>query len=183
MAITFVCSASSPAVEKILRELKDAEFTGCDVSVLMNDREHSGDVHDVIPAWGAKRPRGWVGVHSDGGLDWLNGIGTLTLSTGNRWIASGIFREALLSVAPADRTPVREALIDIGLAEFEARRFERQLSEGHALISVRCDDAVDIQLALEIFECCGSASISTAGEIGVDDDLVTGSEKSVMECS
>jgi len=55
-------------------------------------------------------------------------------------------------------------LIELGIPEVEARRFEGRVKTGKVLISVHTDDAGDIARARDIFKQTGAQDICTIGE-------------------
>lgn len=56
------------------------------------------------------------------------------------------------------------ALIGMGIPEYEAKRYEGKLREGHILVSVHTEDAKQRARAKDVFEVAGAQDISYTGE-------------------
>ena len=56
----------------------------------------------------------------------------------------------------------------MGIPEYEAKRYEGMVKEGHALLSVHCDNSDWVGRAKKILESAGAEEISSEGEAAAD---------------
>jgi hypothetical protein len=128
------------AARDALRALKDAGFSGEDISVLMPDR---GDARDVAREAGTKAGEGAGTGAVAGGIlggltGWLVGVGALAIPGVGPLIAAGAFASALTGAAVgAGAGAIAGALIGMGLPEPEAKEYEQQVRSGRTLVVVR----------------------------------------------
>jgi hypothetical protein len=155
---------------RIVDDLKVAGFSNRDISVLMPDKQGSRDfAHEKE----TKAPEGATTGAVTGGalggvLGWLLGIGALSIPGLGPFIAAGPIMAALSGTAVgAAAGGLTGALIGMGIPEYEAKRYEGRVKEGHILVSVHSDNADETRRAREIFERAGAEDISSAGEEGV----------------
>jgi hypothetical protein len=60
------------------------------------------------------------------------------------------------------------ALVGMGIPEYEAKRYEGMVKEGHILLSVHCDNSDWTSRAKELLERTGARDISSASEANAD---------------
>jgi len=165
---------------RIVANLKEAGFSSDDISVLMPDKRTTRDfAHEKE----TKAPEGaTTGVLTGGAiggvLGWLTGIGALAIPGLGPFIAAGPIMAALSGVAVGGTAGgLVGALIGMGIPEYEAKRYEARVKEGHALISVHSEDADEARRAKEILERAGADGISSSGEANVSDSKRPASER------
>jgi|SRR6185436_17985667 len=158
---------------RIIEDLKASGFSNQDISVLMSDRQST---REFAHKKETKAPEGATTGGITGGvlggvLGWLVGIGTLAIPGVGPFIAAGPIMAALSGSAIGMATGgLIGALIGMGIPEYEAKRYEGAVKEGRILISVHSEDSDETKRAKEIFERHGAEDVSTAGEVGVDED-------------
>lgn len=127
-------------VENILQQLKVADFSNRDISILFPQQEH--EIEKVIPE---KGPNLLVGVATGVGtlgvlggmLGWLVGIGSLSVPGIGVLIAAGPFMGTLTgSMMGAAIGSLAGFFAGLGIPEYEALVYENKLKEGWILISV-----------------------------------------------
>ena len=59
-------------------------------------------------------------------------------------------------------------LAGLGVPEYEAKRFEGRIKQGHVLMSVHCDNDGWVKRAKELLRQTGAEDIGSAGESGAD---------------
>jgi hypothetical protein len=173
MAKSVICSAkTSLQATKIVDRLKKACFTRRDISVLMPGKEGTKEAEvDNQP----KAPEGiatgaGTGTVTGAGLGWLAGIGALAVPEFGPLIAAGPILAALTGSAVAGTIgEITGALVEMGIPECEAKRYEEKLKTGHLLISVHAEDFTETERAKQIFKAAGAEDIATSGELAVAD--------------
>jgi len=163
----FGIATSQAQAEQIALQLKDAGFSGNDVSILFPDKTGSRDFahegHSKAPE-GAATGAG-TGVVLGGGLGWLVGIGALAIPGVGPFIAAGPIMAALAGAAVgAAAGGLTGALVGLGIPEYEAKQYEGKILKGNMLISVHTEDSKEVTTAKEIFKRCGAQDISYTGE-------------------
>ena len=151
----------------IVDELKAANFSSNDISVLLPDK---GGTKDFAHEQHTKAPEGATtggvtGGVVGGALGWLVGIGALAIPGVGPFIAAGPIMAALGGAAVGGAVGgIAGALVGFGIPEYEAKRYEGKIKSGNVLISVHAEDSDDIKRAKEIFEHAGAEDISSTGE-------------------
>jgi hypothetical protein len=154
----------------IVETLQNAGFSNDDISVLLPD---TGTTRAFAHEKGTKAPEGAMAGAGTGGvlggtLGLLAGIGALAIPGVGPFVAAGPIMAALSGAAVGAATGgIVGALVGMGIPEYEAKRYEKQLREGRILISVHTDDSDEIKRAKEIFKNAGAEDIATAGEESV----------------
>ena len=163
----FCISTSRHQAELIVDQLKAANFSNNDISVLFADK---GTSHDFAYEKHTKAPEGAVigggtGGVIGGALGWIAGIGALAIPGVGPFIAAGPIIAALSGAAiGAAVGGVAGGLIGLGIPELEAKRYEGKIKEGNILISVHTEKSAEITRAKDIFTQAGGADICTTGE-------------------
>src|SRR5262247_1781727 len=159
MAQAVFCLAQTEAQAiAIVDRLKAAGFSANDISVLFLDKTGTNDFaheHHTKAPEGAAAGAGTGGLLG-GALGWLVGIGALAIPGLGPFIAAGPIMAALSGVAAgAALGGIAGALIGLGIPEYEAKRYEGKINEGHVLISVHTDDRTERSRAKEILDRAG----------------------------
>ena len=163
----FCIATSRPQAEKIVDQLKGANFSNDDISALFSDRESA---HDFAHEKHTKAPEGAITGVGTGGiiggaLGWIAGIGALAIPGVGPFIAAGPILAALSGAAiGATVGGITGALIGMGIPELEAKRYEGKLKEGNILISVHTESSEEVTRAKEIFDHAGAEDICTVSE-------------------
>ena len=104
-----------------------------------------------------------------GALGWLAGIGALAIPGVGPFIAAGPIVALLAGVGVGGTVgALVGAMVGMGMPEYEAKRYEGLVKEGHVLISVHCDDRDWASRARKILEATLGRDISRSGEKSAD---------------
>jgi hypothetical protein len=138
-------SRSKP--RRIVDQLKAANFSNNDISVLFPDKDTTRDfAHEK----NTKAPEGVATGASTGGviggaLGWVAGIGALAIPGVGPFIAAGPIIAALSGAAVgATVGGIAGGLIGLGIPEIEAKRYEGKIKEGNLLLSVHTENSDEI---------------------------------------
>lgn len=157
---------------QIVDDLKNADFTSDDISVLLPDK---GSTREFAHEKGTKAPEGALtGVGAGGvvggALGWLAGIGALAIPGLGPFIAAGPIMAALSGAAVgATAGGIIGSLVGMGIPEYQAKRYEASLREGRILISVHAESADRVKLAKDILQRNGAEDVASSTEEGVSD--------------
>ena len=161
------CTASTRTqAERIVDELKAANFSSHDISVLFPDRSTT---HDFAHEKSTKAPEGAVAGASTGGvvggaLGWIAGIGALAIPGVGPFIAAGPIIAALSGAAAGAAVGgIAGGLIGLGIPEIEARRYDGKIKNGNLLVAVHTENPDRISRARKIFTRAGAEDICTTG--------------------
>ena len=166
----FCIASSLEQADRIVDQLKNANFSNNDISVLFPDK---GSTRDFAHEKNTKAPEGAVAGAGTGGvlggaLGWIAGIGALAIPGVGPFIAAGPIIAALSGAAVgAALGGIAGGLVGLGIPEMEAKRYEGKVKRGHALVSVHSEDSTETERAKDIFEAAGAADISTSSEASV----------------
>jgi hypothetical protein len=154
----------------IVEQLKTAGFSANDISVLLPDKTGTKDFaheHHTKAPEGAAAGAGTGGLLG-GALGWLVGVGALAIPGLGPFIAAGPIMAALSGAAAgAALGGIAGALIGLGIPEYEAKRYEGKIKEGHVLISVHTDDRTERSRAKQILERAGAEDVADTAEARV----------------
>jgi hypothetical protein len=163
----FCIATSRNQADQIVGQLKDANFSNNDISVLFPDKDTTRDfAHEKH----TKAPEGAVAGASTGGviggaLGWIAGIGALAIPGVGPFIAAGPIMAALSGIAVGAAVGgIAGGLIGLGIPEIEAKRYEGKVKAGNILISVHTEDSKEITTAKDIFTKAGAQDICSTGE-------------------
>ena len=169
----FCIATSRDQADRIVGQLKDANFSNNDISVLFPDKDSTRDfAHEK----NTKAPEGAVTGASTGGviggaLGWIAGIGALAIPGVGPFIAAGPIMAALSGAAiGAAAGGITGGLIGLGIPELEAKRYEGKVKAGNLLISVHTENSEEITRAKDIFTKAGAQDICTTGEASTPTD-------------
>jgi hypothetical protein len=163
-----ICIARSETQAiNIANELKSANFSSNDISVLFPDKAGTKDFaheqHTKAPE--GATTGGVTGGVLGGAFGWLVGIGALAIPGVGPFIAAGPIMAALGGAAVGGAVGgVAGGLVGLGIPEYEAKRYEGKIKDGNILISVHTENSDELKLAKEIFERAGAEDISSIGE-------------------
>src|SRR6185436_14353531 len=166
----FCIATTGEQAERIVDQLKAANFSNNDISALFPDK---GTTRDFAHEQRTKAPEGAATGAGTGGilggaLGWLAGIGALAIPGMGPFIAAGPLMAALSGAAVgATVGGITGTLVGMGIPEFEAKRYEGKIKAGNVLISVHSENSDEVKRAKEIFEHAGAEDIATAGEASV----------------
>jgi hypothetical protein len=169
----FCIATSRSQADQIVDQLKTANFSNNDISVLFPDKSTTRDfAHEK----NTKAPEGAVAGASTGGvlggaLGWIAGIGALAIPGVGPFIAAGPILAALSGAAVGAAVGgIAGGLIGLGIPEIEAKRYEGKVRAGNLLISVHTEDSQEITRAKDIFSKAGAQDICTTGEASTPSD-------------
>ena len=169
-----LCIAKSlEEADRIVDQLKTANFSNNDISVLFPDK---GTTRDFAHEKNTKAPEGAVagagtGLVVGGALGWLAGIGALTIPGVGPFVAAGPIIAALSGVAIGGTMGgIAGGLIGLGIPEIEAKRYEGKVKAGNILISVHTENSEEITRAKDIFTKAGAQDICFTGEASTSKD-------------
>src|ERR1700704_3703691 len=155
MKSVFCLVDSETQAEVIVENLKAANFSNNDISVLFPDKTGTRDfAHEQH----TKAPEGTVTGAGTGGmlggtLGWLAGLGMLAIPGVGPFIAAGPIMAALGGAAVGAAVGgIAGALVGMGIPEFEAKRYDAKIREGNILISVHTEDGKQRDVAKDIFK-------------------------------
>ena len=163
----FCIATSRNQADQIVDQLKAANFSNNDISVLFPDK---GTTRDFAHEKSTKAPEGAVTGAGAGGvvggaLGWIAGIGALAIPGVGPFIAAGPIMAALSGAAiGAAAGGIAGGLIGLGIPELEAKRYEGKVRAGNLLISVHTENSAEIIRAKDIFTKAGAQDICTTGE-------------------
>jgi len=169
----FCLTTSREQANRIVDQLKLANFSNNDISVLFPDKRTTRDfAHEKS----TKAPEGAVAGAGTGGvlggaLGWIAGIGALTIPGVGPFIAAGPLMAALsVAAVGAAAGGIAGGLIGLGIPELEAKRYEGKVRAGNLLISVHTENSDEISRAKDIFTRAGAQDICTSGEASTPKD-------------
>jgi len=163
----FCIATSRDQADRIVDQLKNANFSNNDISALFPDK---GTTRDFAHEKNTKAPEGAVAGAGTGGviggaLGWIAGIGALAIPGVGPFIAAGPIIAALSGAAiGATVGGIAGGLIGLGIPEIEAKRYEGKIKEGNILLSVHTENSEEITKAKDIFTRAGAQDICTTGE-------------------
>ena len=163
----FCLATSRDQAERIVDQLKAANFSNNDISVLFPDK---GSTRDFAHEKNTKAPEGAVVGASTGGviggtLGWIAGIGALAIPGVGPFIAAGPILAALSGAAVGAAVGgIAGGLIGLGIPEIEAKRYEGKVKAGNILLSVHTENSEEITRAKEICTKTGAQDICVTGE-------------------
>ena len=163
----FCIASSREQADRIVDQLKTANFSNNDISVLFPDK---GTTRDFAHEKHTKAPEGAVAGAGTGGviggaLGWIAGIGALAIPGVGPFIAAGPIIAALSGAAVgATVGGIAGGLIGLGIPEIEAKRYEGKVKQ--ATFSCPCTPTMlgDIARAKDIFNQAGAQDICATGE-------------------
>jgi hypothetical protein len=176
------CISTEEQAHRIVDQLKNANFSSNDISVLFPDKSATRDfAHEK----NTKAPEGAVTGAGTGGvlggaLGWVAGIGALAIPGVGPFIAAGPIIAALSGAAiGATVGGIAGGLIGLGIPELEAKVYEGKVKAGNILISVHTENSEEISRAKDIFTQSGAQDICTTGEASAPDKTTAATKDSM----
>lgn len=170
MSTAVICTATPAQAESIITELKAANFSNNDISVLLADKTGTRDFaveHNTKAPEGAAAGVG-TGAVLGGVLGWLAGVGSLAIPGLGPLIAAGPIMGALSGATVGGTLGgLTGALIGMGVPELEAKQYEGKVKTGSCLLSVHSENSDQTKRAKEIFERNKAQDITSTSEAGV----------------
>jgi hypothetical protein len=169
--VVFGIYKNRTAVEDALAKFRDEGFRMSDLSVLLPEGSLTDDFAHVKQT---KAPEGATtgaasGIVLGGALGWLVGVGAIALTGVAPLIAAGPIIAALAGAGVGGAVgTLTGALLGMGIPEYEAKRFENQVSRGGILFSVHADDSNWVTKAEELMKQTGAEDIASATEAASD---------------
>jgi hypothetical protein len=163
----FGIAKSTSQAQQLVEALRDAGFSGNDISVLFPDKQGTRDFaheqHTKAPEGAATG--GVAGGVLGGVTGWLVGIGSLAIPGLGPFVAAGPIMAALGGAAAgAAAGGLTGALVGYGMPEYEAKRYEGKIKTGGILLSVHTEKGEEVTRAKEIMKRLGVEDISYTGE-------------------
>ena len=169
----FCIATSREQANRIVDQLKTANFSNNDISVLFPDK---GTTRDFAHEKNTKAPEGALAGAGTGGvvggaLGWIAGIGALAIPGVGPFIAAGPIIAALSGAAVGAAVGgIAGGLIGLGIPEIQAKRYEGKVKEGNLLLSVHTENSEEITRAKDIFTKAVAQDICTTGEASTPKD-------------
>jgi hypothetical protein len=163
----FCIANSREQADRIVDQLKSANFSNNDISVLFPDK---GTTRDFAHEKNTKAPEGAAAGAGTGGvvggaLGWIVGIGAIAIPGVGPFIAAGPVMAALSGAAiGAAAGGIAGGLIGLGIPELEAKRYEGKVRAGNLLLSVHTESSEEITQARNIFKQAGAQDICVTGD-------------------
>jgi len=170
MSCVYCLANSYDQAVRIADRLRASGFAANDISVLFPNQQGT---KDFAVDNSTKVPEGATagastGAVVGGALGWLTGIGLIAIPGVGPLIAAGPIMAALSGAAAGGALGgVTGALVGMGIPEYEAKRYEGKVREGHILISVHTDDSDEASRARQVFTDEHAEDISTGAEASV----------------
>jgi hypothetical protein len=158
-------------VESAVEALKSAGFSSSDVSVLLPERDQTGE---LATEQSTKLPEGAaVGVGSGaavgGAMGWLIGIGALAIPGIGPVIAAGPLVAALAGIGIGGALGgFSGAMVGMGIPEYEAKQYEGQIMQGGILVAVHCVTEAEVDRARQVFLAGGAQDVAVSREASVE---------------
>lgn len=168
----YCIAADSTQTEHIVHNLKNANFSNNQISVLFPDK---GGTRDFAHEQNTKMPEGAAtggvaGLGTGAILGWLAGIGSLAIPGVGPFIAAGPIMAALGGAALGGAAGgIIGGLVGMGIPEYEAKLYEGKVHGGNVLISVHTENSDQVKAAKEIFEDANAQDIKSTSEATVPD--------------
>jgi hypothetical protein len=143
--------------------LMESGFSSNDISVLLKDHRSS---RAFAEEGSTKAPKGTASpTTADRTFAFLGEINALAVPGIGPFIAVGPIMEALSGFGAAGSAGyLTGALVDMGIPEFEAKRYDEKIKEGAVLLSVRCDSSVSMTRAQNLLKQMGGQDIASSGD-------------------
>jgi hypothetical protein len=170
-AVVFGIYHTKEQAERGIDDLLTAGFSNDDISVLL---PKICTAEPLPHEKNLKAPEGaTAGVASGGVLGatfgLLAGIGVLAIPGIGPLIVAGPIISALAGMGAGGALGgIIGALVGIGIPEFDAKRYEGRIQEGHVLLSVHCDCTSRISRASNLLRHTGAQDISSSGQTSAE---------------
>lgn len=168
MKTAVYCIAADHAhTEQIVNNLKYANFSNTEISVLFPDkrgtRDFAHEQNTKMPEGAASG--GIAGLGTGAILGWLAGIGSLAIPGVGPFIAAGPIMAALGGAAIGGAAGgIIGGLVGMGIPEYEAKLYDGKVRGGNILISVHTENSDQVKIAKKIFEDANAQDIKSTSE-------------------
>ena len=155
----FCLAVSRDQAEQIVSELAGANVSPADISVLLLDRSAGDDpvsAHAASTGPVASTESGTVIAR--GLRDSIAGLGPLIIPDFPPLFAAGPLAAALGATTTGG---VAGGLVDFGVPELEAARYESKIKEGGVLLSLRAENPDQADRGRTVFRAAGAEDIRT----------------------
>jgi hypothetical protein len=150
-----------------LNALKIAGYRETEISVLL---QRNPRTKDLARKRAANAPEGTAtGAGSEavieGAQGWWTGTGALAARGFGPLLIAGPMVGTLAGKGAGD-TPggLADALLGLGIPEYEAKRYQGRIENGGVLLSLRCDSPNGMEKAKRLLSATGAEDISSTGE-------------------
>lgn len=177
-AAAFAIFPDRMSIETVLTRLRCEGFRSSDVSVLFRENRGTWEQthREYSKTYVAAGATSIPGRSSHGALRWLAGIGVIEIPGQGNFVAVGPVRAALKATEFGGfHGALVLSLMSMGVPEWQAKRYERRLSERWFLLSVQSTDSCVMIKARRIFEECLAYQVASTYELEVDDFVSIGS--------
>jgi hypothetical protein len=168
----FCVASSRGRADRILHDLKEAEFASTEISVLFLDSAAS---EARAAAGKASAPSGAAVVRPAGEirgvLGWIDGIRSLAIPGVGPLIAAGPVAAVLSSRTVGG---IAGGLADFDVPNVEASRYEAKIKEGQILIAVHSENPEKSDQAREIFNANEAEAVFTMIDVFTPRTLLKG---------
>jgi hypothetical protein len=157
--------------EYALNALKIAGYRETEISVLL---QKNPGTKELARKRAAKAPEGAAtgagsGAVIEGAHGWWTGTGALAARDLGLLLVAGPIVGKLAGKG-AGGTPggLADALLGLGIPEYEAKRYQGRIENGGVLLSLRCDSPNGMEKAKRLLSATGAEDISSTGESAAD---------------
>jgi hypothetical protein len=159
----FCIAASRGRADRIVHELKEADFSSTDISVIFLDRSPGSQsrTNNAAPA-SATAAATQSGGEIRGVLGWIAGIRSLVIPGIGPLIAAGPVAAILSSKTLGG---IAGGLADFDVPQVEAVRYEGRIKDGSILIAVHSENPEKSDQARGIFAGNGAENVCTLIEV------------------
>jgi hypothetical protein len=154
------------AVESAVRGFKDAGFSGSEISVILPENRSSKEMVSESATKGPQSATVAPDSGIAGAMEWLVGLGAMTLPGLGPVVAVGPLVAALAAVGVGGASgSFAGSLVALGMSQADASQYEHELLKGEVLVAIRCQSAEHCQRAKEIMEITRAERIAYAGNV------------------
>jgi hypothetical protein len=141
----------------------ESGFSSDDISVLLQDHRSS---RAFAQEGSTQTPKATASrTTADRTFAFLGEINSLAIPGIGPFIAVGPIMEALAGCnGRGSAGDLTAALVDMGVPESEAKRYEQRIREGAVLLSVCCDNSVTVTRAKNLLKQMGGQDTFSSGE-------------------
>ncbi|HEV2447461.1 MAG TPA: general stress protein [Candidatus Sulfopaludibacter sp.] len=157
--------------EEAVDVLLASDFRIEDLSVLMADnvgtKDFAHEKHTKAPE--AAAAGAVAGGLTGGTLGLLAGLGSLAIPGVGPLLAAGPIVSTLAGIGTGGTVGgLIAGMIGLGIPEYEAKRYEGMVKDGHILFSIHCDNSDWASRAKDLLKKTGAQEISSTGESRAD---------------
>jgi|SRR5882724_6645216 len=172
-AAAFAIFPDRVSIENVVTSLRREGFRNSDVSVLFRENRgtweqtHKKDFKTSITAWAISTT---TMESSHGALRWLPGIGVIEIPGQGSFVAVGPVRSAIKGTEFGGiHGALVVSLMAMGVPEWQAKRYERRLSNYWFLLTVQSTDSQMTIKARRILEDALAYEVASTCEVHLED--------------